>query len=280
MKLINSIVYTLLPALSYQESSLSPSHAARLQKVVENFKNDLPLDNPLRNKIEQVSNNNRGFSAPWITALLSPIYGYGCWCYFQDDHGKGRGPAVNGVDSICKTLQKGYSCILLEDVTTNNNCIPWEVNYNATTGLGQDPNEESFANLLNSKCYQDNDNDCAAKTCIVETYFIINLLEPMLNGDYSTDYNHENGFDTSTGCKRGLENTTILPGTTIGNGVTTMAATTEEPIIETACCGRYPFKKQYVSVNGSRECCQGINLYNPVLWMCCDDGSVSKDCNN
>ena len=45
-----------------------------------------------------------------IPRYLGVIDHYGCWCYFETDHGKGKGNPVNKIDQVCKTLHDGYSC--------------------------------------------------------------------------------------------------------------------------------------------------------------------------
>ena len=35
---------------------------------------------------------------------------YGCWCFFEDDHSRGRGAPVNEIDQLCKVLHDGYTC--------------------------------------------------------------------------------------------------------------------------------------------------------------------------
>ena len=33
---------------------------------------------------------------------------YGCWCYFEDLHGTGRGKPVDDMDGFCKAVHMGY----------------------------------------------------------------------------------------------------------------------------------------------------------------------------
>ena len=44
----------------------------------------------------------------FMIAAIDPIVGYGCWCFFEEDHGKGKGRPVNRVDEICKVMHDGY----------------------------------------------------------------------------------------------------------------------------------------------------------------------------
>ena len=39
---------------------------------------------------------------------------YGCWCYFEDDHGNGRGKPINEIDAQCKILHDGYACAIMD----------------------------------------------------------------------------------------------------------------------------------------------------------------------
>lgn len=45
---------------------------------------------------------------------------YGCWCYFDDLHGQGRGIAQDGYDDACMALHHGIACAMLEI----DNCDP------------------------------------------------------------------------------------------------------------------------------------------------------------
>ena len=79
----------------------------------------------------------RTFASEWADDFISSINQYGCWCYFDDDHGKGRAQPINPVDALCKTLQHGYSCVLMDSEAEGNfECIPWDVSYNSATALG------------------------------------------------------------------------------------------------------------------------------------------------
>ena len=46
------------------------------------------------------------------------IDGYGCWCYFEDDHGLGRGQAQDPIDNHCRTTHDGYSCAIMDHGST------------------------------------------------------------------------------------------------------------------------------------------------------------------
>ena len=62
---------------------------------------------------------------------MDVINGYGCWCYFNDDHGKGKSKPVNEIDAYCKTLHEGYECAILDGIEEGSTCEPWNSAYRA-----------------------------------------------------------------------------------------------------------------------------------------------------
>merc|ERR1711879_672423 len=103
---------------------------------------------------------------------------YACWCYFEDDHGRGKGKPLNGVDHYCKKLHDGYDCCMLdfEEATGNDSCIPWKVRYLPGVGNGE-------ANL------------------------VFNLF--IAGGAIDDSFNQANGFDEKANCplKEGIQDT-------------------------------------------------------------------------
>jgi len=239
--------------------------SARLYPVAKNYFNGLDFDSQLAILGREMGAGvGRSFGAPWVKHLLEPIYGYGCWCYFQDDFGKGKGRPKNAVDRQCRELQRGYACVLLEANETGDNCIPWEVKYNATTGLGSDPNMESFEDLLTNKCAMYNDNECSRKACIIESYFLINLLEPLMTEAFNPSLKHELGWDPIVQCaKPDKEPDTADPEIEY------------EPV--TSCCGHYPHRFPFTTVNGERACCN-TKTYDTSKLQCCNNSFISMSC--
>ena len=74
------------------------------------------------------STENRALSA-MMGPTLQNINQYGCWCYFEEDHGKGKSQPVNEVDAFCKTLHQGYDCAMIDADEAGKSCTPWEVSY-------------------------------------------------------------------------------------------------------------------------------------------------------
>merc|ERR1712060_190104 len=101
---------------------------------------------------------------------MAAIRNYGCWCFFDDDHGQGKGAPVDGVDAICKNLHMGYDCAMMDyaEATGNDDCVPWEVTYNAGMSFG--------IGALVDTCNNLNTELCAQYACMVEGAFIVNII--------------------------------------------------------------------------------------------------------
>ena len=63
----------------------------------------------------------RGIVGDSVTTL-EPIWNYGCWCYFEENHGEGSGEPQNAVDQLCQTLHHGYTCVMMDAESENSNC--------------------------------------------------------------------------------------------------------------------------------------------------------------
>ena len=90
-----------------------------------------------------VAQNSSMWDDRSITAMLgnmgSVIDTYGCWCYFDEKHGQGKGHPVNSIDKICRDMAHGYDCAIMDAAADgDNDCVPWEVNYVGGSGQGLD----------------------------------------------------------------------------------------------------------------------------------------------
>ena len=67
-----------------------------------------------------------------IANAIQQFQEYGCWCYFYDEVGRGKGTPVDELDGFCKTLHDGYTCAILDAELEGEaeECVPWEVSYN------------------------------------------------------------------------------------------------------------------------------------------------------
>jgi len=209
----------------------------------------------------------RSFGATWAQQMLAPINGYGCWCYFQDDHGKGKGIPANEMDEVCRVLHEGYECIIFDAEQENDlDCVPWDEPYKSGSGLGlaaDDPDNVSSEAALRKECFASNKrNKCAARSCAVENYFVVNVFKLFMGGtqlDYSLK--HSLGkFDPKDADSCPIKNV-------------------DAPLSERECCGLYPLRKPFKinGVNGARGCC-GAKTYNKNMLQCCAGDKLKMTC--
>merc|ERR1711964_425422 len=126
----------------------------------------------------------RSFGSSWGQEMIKSINGYGCWCYFQDAHGQGRGQPANDVDHACKILHDGYTCILMDSEAEVVECTPWDVEYQSATGFGLDAAtgaNDSAEYAIRKSCNRANKKSkCSERACKVEGYFVLNLFKLFL----------------------------------------------------------------------------------------------------
>merc|ERR1719486_1014011 len=102
-----------------------------------------------RQLMAQVQNSSlRAFSGNIQTAV-ERLDEYGCWCYFYDNVGRGKGTPVDEIDGFCKTLADGYQCAIIDGEGEGESCVPWEVTYHPGTGAGV--NLRDSCNSLNAE---------------------------------------------------------------------------------------------------------------------------------
>lgn len=195
---------------------------------------------------------NRAFQGQ-IATTINQLNEYGCWCYLNDDHGRGKANPVDAIDEVCKVLHEGYECAMRDAEDEGTTCVPWEVDYSsAVGGTGQSISEE---------CSQLNPgSNCAARACTVEGNFVANLLDLFIGGvSVNDDHKHSNGFD----------HTNICVIKKAGGG----------PSVK-KCCGNYPDRFPFKTVGGDRQCC-GQRTFNSLTLKCCDSDSstVKFNCN-
>lgn len=214
---------------------------------------------------DNANGNTRTLADGWAASMVNSINNYACWCYFGNNHGKGRGPQQNGIDSQCRILHDGYSCIL-EDAADEGeeNCVPWESEYTEPTGLGWwnkiGDNLEEMQAALRRDCLRKNKraSNCAKRTCIVEGYFAINLFQLLTSGEkFNRNLKHSRGrFDPLNECL------VVNPSPVTG---------------EKRCCGNYPIRFPYKYLENKRECCAGVT-FNAEFLQCCDNGEIKVSC--
>ena len=243
--------------------------------------------------VPTINGGRGGPGGPTLRALLAPQMGlvneYGCWCYFQDDVGRGSGEPVDTLDEICRTLHHGYECIIMDHEEANDPCVPWEVPYNSAFGSGYSPFGLNLENL-NLECeLQNPDNSsCAQKVCKVEGWFVLSYFTyAIFGGGIDATKRHDNGFDpvSTCGAKPIEEEEPPVEEPVEHPPVEHPSEDVEEepectencPIEETReCCGAYPQRFPYKR-NEDHDCCVS-STYNPNILMCCNDGSVAIAC--
>lgn len=184
-------------------------------------------------------------------ATLGKIWNYGCWCYFNDNHGNGRSEPYNQVDGFCKVLHDGYDCVMMDAADDGvTGCVPWDQPYSPVIQLGIN-NED-----LEIECAQKNDNDCSRRSCSVEGRFILNIFGAFFSGvPFDPTPKHSLGtFNPADDCP-------IIPG----------------PPSPKECCGDYPVRYPFKTLDGDRACC-GQRTFDDTIFDCCGDNSIQMGC--
>jgi len=195
-------------------------------------------------KAFDIGDDAKAFTGQIGNSILS-LNEYGCWCYFNDDHGRGKGQPVDSIDEMCKVLHDGYECAMRDAEAEGATCVPWEIDYTSAVGGGGSTIAEE-CQVLNAG------NNCAIRACTVEGSFVANMIEVFFGGNAINENNkHSNGFDQATVCATKKN----------GGG----PANKE-------CCGNYPDRFPYRTVGGDRKCC-GTRTYNSLTLKCCDSTS-------
>ena len=182
---------------------------------------------------------NFGSGNSWTRRVMKNINGYGCWCYFSSNYESGKGSPVtdNDVDNFCKILMNGYKCMVADD----SSCDPMNQSYTSATGAALMSTLEARSAIWTACVAANQGDNCAARACSVEGYFIMNIFEHFLNeGSLDMTAVHSEGFDTSV-CTRS----------------STGGASTSE-----ICCGSYPERAMHQQRDDAadRTCC-GMHYY-------------------
>merc|ERR1712048_130344 len=184
---------------------------------------------------------------------------YGCWCYFDENHGKGRGPAVDAYDALCKQLHHNYECLIMETAAgANDSCDvdPWAVEYTPDLGVLTAMFNNNYEGVL-AACEAQPD-PCKVNVCKTEMGFAVQFaLENQQSSRDDAAYKHELGFQPLEG-----DNCPIKEN----------KDTTDS---EKSCCGPYPMRFPYKTFDGNRACCN-VKTYDVNTLECCADGSGIK----
>merc|ERR1711953_431906 len=181
---------------------------------------------------------------------------YACWCYFEDDHGRGHGKPLSGIDHVCKKLADGYDCCMgdFEDRTGNDSCVPWEVQYLPGTGTGES-NLVFNCDGFNPVNQATNAGFCQNCACKVEGIFVLKVFNLFIAGGQIDEAFSQSTFDEKAGCplQDGIQDT------------------------ERACCGDAPHRFPYKPLSGERDC-RGGATFDTTLQECCPDNVARITC--
>lgn len=214
----------------------------QIREGLESFVESL-IPKDVQNRVNHAHCPNGQCNVPFV---LGPIWGYGCWCNFDQDLMEGRGRPQNKYDEICRDMQLCLRCARFDGKNEGYECDPITQSYGMQGG-------PDFA----SKCSAGNPNDeCAAHTCTCEQKLLSELVALAFQNPvvvvYEPEFLHSAGFDYETTCPP-----------------------PQQPTYDMDCCGLYPARFPYGVGNPYKSCCSNDAIFNPLSEECCTDGSVA-----
>jgi len=205
-----------------------------------------------------------------IRTSIANVNQYGCWCYFDDLVGNGKGEPVDLIDAECRNLHRGYECIVAD---VGESCEPWSVNY---FGIEATTFEEDYGSINAACIYANTDltnfGDCAAAACSVETSFIqtYTSITQTYNPQYPV-YGHSGVVSGDTSNTAGDIGTGTFNH--VRNCVPPPTGLKDESPRE--CCGTYPERYPYKTYSNARKCCGG-SVYYDETHECCNGDEVKS----
>merc|ERR1711941_117797 len=212
---------------------------------------------------------DRGFTENFAELYLEDIVHYGCWCYLDANYTNAHGPVQDGLDMHCKNLVRAYRCIVIDSVEREDEttCDPVNQEYEEYNLFGG--GAEATTNDVVTDCNNRNPGQpCETAICIADGTFSLNLFTVIMptgvadfnSGPFDPNLAHasnaaigENGatttFDPDTECAFGAQ----------GVGYS-----------DRQCCGAYPQRYPFKTMNGDRACCAD-QTYNTLALQCCPD---------
>merc|ERR1739847_206107 len=127
------------------------------------------MEKAIEQQIQAVNGSSRSIK-PFLGPVLGRIEHYGCWCYFDNDNGLGKGVAQNELDEYCRTLHEGYECAIMDGEEASEPCVPWEVDYLGASA--STPREQIY-----DVCAMINSNNCAVHACAIESLFVVEIFQ-------------------------------------------------------------------------------------------------------
>jgi len=207
----------------------------------------------IRSAIASIAQNTTTATGPRALAnTAADVGGYGCWCYIDSNHGKGKGHPVDSLDAECKQLHHNYECLIMDtesEVEGACGVAPWEVAYekDVSVYIAMFTMDEA---ALGPACDAANaGNACKQAVCKTEMMFSLRVSGNAITGATDPSFVHDNGFEPmeSPSCA-------THPGTKS----------------EKSCCGAFPMRFPYKTFEGSRACCDD-KTFDTSMLKCCDD---------
>jgi len=175
---------------------------------------------------------------------LSKIWGYGCWCNFDEDVTLGRAQPVDVYDRICRNYQLCMRCARRDGKVSGNTCDPVGQNYVA---------QNSISSSTGIGCTVSGE-ECEEHVCNCDQNLLAELLDLLFSGTGEVpddSYKHDNGYDFEGNC--------------------VASAVTFDDVV---CCGEYPTRYPYSPSNSNKDCCRDTTVFNPIQEECCTDGTA------
>ena len=127
---------------------------------------------------------------------MASLQEYGCWCFFDDLHGYGKGKPQDGYDTACMHYHRGVECakMELENEAGDAQCDPANV-YEYTAVIEPSANPKGMI----IDCETHNTDECLKATCYLETHFVkFVLTEGIIEEKYPMYYEYKHNFDSDT----------------------------------------------------------------------------------
>lgn len=177
--------------------------------------------------------------------------GYGCWCYFGDDHldRSAKGPTLDAYDEACNKLSRGYECAIKDGEARSETCLPWNTQYEqVTTVVGQD--HLDLCTTANS-----GNGQCSIDACAIESLYV-SLFQDLRNNQnlaFTDEFKHDNAAWPAI-------EAAMCVGPSGGDNA------------DIQCCGAVPTRYPFNVNSPVKECCENTQIFNNVFFTCCNDG--------
>lgn len=221
---------------------------------------------------------DRGFTENFAEQFLEDIINYGCWCYLDANYTQAHGPVQDGLDMHCKNLVRAYRCIVIDSIEREDEttCDPVFQEYEEYNLFGGGAG--ATTNDVVTDCNNRNPGKpCESAICIADGTFSLNLFAVIMPTGVA-DFN-SGPFDP---------NLAHASNPALGeNGATETFNPVKECTFpqqqygysERQCCGDYPTRYPFKTLDGDRACC-AAQTYNTLALKCCPDTGSGETVTN